>query len=324
MLTAAELSTALLLVASVASALPLAPLHPLDDPNSFDLVRRAEFDTAIPTGVSLIDYFPHFTSPTSSSVFQAGGDIEISWNNTKPDYADNQLHKSALVILGYLDDNDPSGGYHLDIQHPLGNVSFYAGPGRVSLPLPANLTTRSTYLLTMGSTRNISPLFTIQGTDPVAASSSSASASTPSSSSSSSSASSDVSSAASSSSSASPQIGSKPLTVYFPDGSVTVLGATASPSAATTSAGTANTSLNDIAAAAATPSSSSSSAATASAPASALSSSSSAGAATLAQASAAPAPSASTTRTSAASYSRAHGGMVGLALGTVAALVLAC
>lgn len=77
MLSKAELSAALLLVgASVASALPLAA--PLDDPNSFDLQRRAEFD-AIPTGVSLIDYFPRFTSPTSSSVFQAGGDIEISW-----------------------------------------------------------------------------------------------------------------------------------------------------------------------------------------------------------------------------------------------------
>ena len=79
MLSKAELSAALLLLtASVASALPLAP--PLDDPTSFaDLERRAEFDT-IPTGVSLIDYFPRFTSPTSSSVFQAGGNIEISWS----------------------------------------------------------------------------------------------------------------------------------------------------------------------------------------------------------------------------------------------------
>lgn len=79
MLFKAGLSAALvLLTASVASALPLAT--PLDDPTSFaDLERRAEFDT-IPTGVSLIDYFPRFTSPTSSSVFQAGGNIEISWS----------------------------------------------------------------------------------------------------------------------------------------------------------------------------------------------------------------------------------------------------
>lgn len=79
MLPKAELSaTLLLLAASLASALPLAT--PLDDPTSFaDLQRRAEFDT-IPTGVSLIDYFPRFTSPTSSSVFQAGDNIEISWS----------------------------------------------------------------------------------------------------------------------------------------------------------------------------------------------------------------------------------------------------
>ncbi|GAA5885529.1 hypothetical protein JCM3774_005962 [Rhodotorula dairenensis] len=317
MLSKVELSAALLLLgASVASGLPLAT--PLDDPDSFDLLRRAEFDT-IPTGVSLIDYFPRFTSPTSSSVFQAGGDIEISWNNTKPDYADNQIHKSALVILGYLDEADPSGGYHLDFQNPLGNVSFYSGSGSVSLPLPANLTTRSTYLLTMGSTRNISPLFTIEGSSTDATDSSSSSADGGASSSS-------TSSSAAASSSAPARIGSNPLTVYFPDGSVTVIGATATTAAAagaSSATGASNTSLNDIAAAAAT-SSAANVDATSSSPASSPASSTNAGVGTLAQASVAAAPSASTTKTSSASFGRDRSGAAALALGAVAAVVLAC
>ncbi|GAA5960666.1 hypothetical protein JCM8115_001787 [Rhodotorula mucilaginosa] len=312
MLSKAGLSAALvLLAASVASALPLAT--PLDDPTSFaDLERRAEFDT-IPTGVSLIDYFPRFTSPTSSSVFQAGGNIEISWNNTRPDYPDEQLHKSALVILGYLDDADPSGGYHLDFQNPLGNVSFFSGSGSASLPLPANLKTRSTYLLTMGSTRNISPLFTIEATSAASATSAGSSSSSSS------------SASAAASSSASPQIGSKPLTVYFPDGSTTVIGATTTASSSSSSAASAsaaaepNTSLNDIAAAAATSSSSAANVAASSA------ASASAAAGTLAQASVASsaAPSASSTQTSSALFGHSHGGNAGLALGAITALVLA-
>lgn len=37
-------------------------------------------------------------------------------NATKPNYPDSQLHTSAVVILGYLDPEDPSSGYNLDMR----------------------------------------------------------------------------------------------------------------------------------------------------------------------------------------------------------------
>lgn len=71
------LSNAALLGAlvSFASALPLAPLD--DVSAGLALTRRAYSTTAPPA--QLIDYFPRFTSPATGDVYQAGGNIQISW-----------------------------------------------------------------------------------------------------------------------------------------------------------------------------------------------------------------------------------------------------
>ncbi|BGP09167.1 hypothetical protein JCM10049v2_005028 [Rhodotorula toruloides] len=105
---------ALLLLATTALALPTAPRAFLKDNVliewSATLDPRQLAD--IPQGVQLLDHWPRIT------------------NNTKPDIPDNQIHKSSPVILGFLDESNPGSGYNLDVQHPLGNVSFYSRVGR--------------------------------------------------------------------------------------------------------------------------------------------------------------------------------------------------
>ncbi|BGP25637.1 hypothetical protein Rt10032_c06g2944 [Rhodotorula toruloides] len=234
---------ALLLFATSALALPTAPRPFLND--NVLVERSATLDPRqladIPQGVQLLDYWPRITSPAKGDVFQAGGQLLLSWNNTKPDIPDNQIHKFSPVILGFLDESNPGSGYNLDVQHPLGNVSFYSGSTSASLPLPADLATRSTYLLFLGSTSNICPLFTINA---VASSSSSAALTSSS------------TSAASSTSSAPAHIQSQGLTVHFPDGETTVVGVSSTSSASFSS----ETSLVDINAPASHSSSASSSA----------------------------------------------------------------
>ncbi|KPV74392.1 uncharacterized protein RHOBADRAFT_54226 [Rhodotorula graminis WP1] len=236
---------ALLLLATAAAPTALAlPVYDAGalSPRGLPLLAERD-DVASNAAASLIAYFPKLTSPTRGSVWQAGGVLEVAWNATRPDYPDSQLHKFASVYLGYLDDSDPGSGYNLDFENPIGNVSFYDGSGTAQLPLPADLPTRSTFIITMGSTNNISPPFKIEG----------AAAASPSSSSAASSPSADAaSSTPASSSTTQAQIGAPAVTVYFPDGQSTVLGGEPTSSAAPTSASGATasqeTGLRDIAA----------------------------------------------------------------------------
>ncbi|TNY21523.1 hypothetical protein DMC30DRAFT_199777 [Rhodotorula diobovata] len=228
---------ALFATAPAALALPVFDAGALER-GAVSPLRLAERSAADSNAAaSLIAYFPKISSPSKGSVWRAGESLTVSWNSTKPDYPDSQLHKFAAVYLGFLDDSDPSSGYNLDIENPLGNVSFYDGSGTANLPLPADLPTRSTYLVTMGSTNNLSPLFTIEG-------------------SSSGSAQSGARSASGSPTSTKAQIEAPAVTVYFPDGDSTVLGgASSTPAAAPTSTSAAappssqETVLRDVAAA---------------------------------------------------------------------------
>ncbi|GAA5915281.1 hypothetical protein JCM8208_004525 [Rhodotorula glutinis] len=296
---------ALLLLATAAApsalALPVYDAGALS-PRGLPLLAERD-DLASSAAASLIAYFPKLTSPTRGSVWQAGGVLEVAWNATRPDYPDSQLHKFASVYLGYLDDSDPGSGYNLDFENPIGNVSFYGGSGTAQLPLPADLPTRSTYLITMGSTNNISPPFKIEGA--------AASWPSPSSAAAASSSAAAVSSApASSSSSTKAQIGAPAVTVYFPDGQSTVLGGESS-SAAPTSASSASASqesgLRDIAA------SSSSAVAGESAPASAPAATTTSAAASGVAPSAAAAAAETTSATSGAGRTLVSGAAVVLA-----------
>ncbi|GAA6062603.1 hypothetical protein JCM10212_004898 [Sporobolomyces blumeae] len=134
-------------------------LSPREVEPAYLLAKRLEDYTAPKPLKNSIAYFPAITSPAEGSEWAAGGSLTVAWNNTKPNYAENQIHKYATLLLGYTDASSP--GYHLDIDHPLANVTLYGSEDPIEVTLPADLPTRSSYILVLGSTANTSPLFTI-------------------------------------------------------------------------------------------------------------------------------------------------------------------
>ncbi|GAA5887678.1 hypothetical protein JCM16303_003723 [Sporobolomyces ruberrimus] len=125
--------------------------------------KRDVPDYTAPKGLKQsIAYFPSIESPSQGSVWTAGGQLTVAWNNTKPNYAPNQIHNYASLLLGFRNPDDPASGLNLDIERPLANVSLYGTEDPISVQLPSDLPTRSTYLLVLGSTANMSPLFTIE------------------------------------------------------------------------------------------------------------------------------------------------------------------
>ncbi|GAA5949005.1 hypothetical protein JCM3765_003981 [Sporobolomyces pararoseus] len=140
--------------------------------------KRDVPDYTAPKGLKQsIAYFPAISSPEEGSVWKAGSSLTVAWNNTVPDYAPNQIHNYATLLLGFRNEDDPASGLNLDVDHPLANVSLYGTADPIQVQLPSDLPTRSTYLLVLGSTANMSPLFTIEGTDTESSSSSPSSSS---------------------------------------------------------------------------------------------------------------------------------------------------
>ncbi|GAA5937649.1 hypothetical protein JCM1841_000242 [Sporobolomyces salmonicolor] len=249
-----------------------------------------------------IDYFPAFTSPSQGSTWQAGGELTVAWNNTLPPYASNQIHYAAVIYLGYLDDSSP--GLNLDVDHPLANVSLYDSPDPIQVTLPADLETRSTYLLVMGSTSNMSPQFTVNAVSAVAASSSTSStsanpsttahASTP-----------HVTSSLTSSSSTTAAPLSTRTTLYLANGDSTVLSSSSTTAAtpASSSVSSSSSSSSESAGAVPVPVASSSSSPLPSSASTATSSSSSSASASTSASASAPIPTVATPAVAAASAS---------------------
>ncbi|GAA5897430.1 hypothetical protein JCM5296_004160 [Sporobolomyces johnsonii] len=322
-----SLLLALLLAPTALVALPTAM-------PSFDDVLALSPRDLVPSYASApkplqkrIDYFPAFTSPTQGSSWQAGGELTVGWNNTLPPYASNQIHYAAVIYLGYLDDSSP--GYNLDVDHPLANVSLYNSTDPIQVTLPADLETRSTYLLVMGSTSNMSPLFTVNAVSAAASSSSTSSTSANPSTT-------HVAPSSMTSSSTTAVPLSTRTTLYLANGDSTVLGSssattttTPASSAASISSSSTSESAGPVAVPVASPSSSPlPSSASASAAPSSSSSSTSASTSTSASAStptvaspAVAAASASATKTSGATTTSQIGGTTLLLAGVVAAAI---
>ncbi|KAI8978796.1 hypothetical protein BD414DRAFT_494423 [Trametes punicea] len=113
---------------------------------------------------------PPITSPTAQTVWRAGETQTVTWDVTALDGAppSNPL---AKIILGTL---TPDGDEHLMFDNPLvSNVPILGGNASLTVP---SVPTGDNYIVCLfGSSGDISPMFTIIGTD--ASSSSSASAS---------------------------------------------------------------------------------------------------------------------------------------------------
>ncbi|KAJ3777940.1 hypothetical protein FB446DRAFT_633167 [Lentinula raphanica] len=132
----------------------------------FSLVR------ALPTLLSREVFDPPITSPTASTVWQVGQTVTVTWDTTNLPPASQLTDPNGTVVLGYM--TSPTDSEHLMIDSPLAQ-DFPLSDGQVSFTVPS-VVSRTDYIIALfGDSGNISPTFTIQGTDSSSSSSSSVS-----------------------------------------------------------------------------------------------------------------------------------------------------
>ncbi|KAK4052073.1 hypothetical protein OIV83_002367 [Microbotryomycetes sp. JL201] len=119
------------------------------------------FDSTKPK--ALIDYSPPFSYPTGGEVFKAGQTTSVSWDQSEL-YPSENVTQSADLLLGYTENGSASLHLFWTLAQ---DIPLYApNPNEINVKLPANLTTRDSYLyVLLGSTNNRSPRFTILGSD---------------------------------------------------------------------------------------------------------------------------------------------------------------
>ncbi|KAJ3747083.1 hypothetical protein DFH05DRAFT_1393651 [Lentinula detonsa] len=122
----------------------------------FSLVR------ALPTLLSRDVYDPPITSPAASTVWEVGQTVTVTWDTTNLPPASQLTDPNGTVVLGYM--TSPTDSEHLMIDSPLAQ-DFPLSDGQVSFTVPS-VVTRTDYIIALfGDSGNISPTFTIQGTD---------------------------------------------------------------------------------------------------------------------------------------------------------------
>ncbi|GAA5937044.1 uncharacterized protein JCM15063_000138 [Sporobolomyces koalae] len=112
---------------------------------------------------TLLAWFPPITRPAGGEVFQAGSQQIASWNRQLPTgFNLTSVGKKADLMLGYTIPDVLS--YHLE--HTLvKDIMLYEGDAEVEYTLPTDLPTSDSYFLALvGSSSNVSPKFTIKGT----------------------------------------------------------------------------------------------------------------------------------------------------------------
>ncbi|KAJ3830657.1 hypothetical protein EV361DRAFT_881632 [Lentinula raphanica] len=127
---------------------------------------------ALPTLLSREVFDPPITSPTASTVWQVGQTVTVTWDTTNLPPASQLTDPNGTVVLGYM--TSPTDSEHLMIDSPLAQ-DFPLSDGQVSFTVPS-VVSRTDYIIALfGDSGNISPTFTIQGTDSSSSSSSSVS-----------------------------------------------------------------------------------------------------------------------------------------------------
>ncbi|KAJ4481965.1 hypothetical protein J3R30DRAFT_3455516 [Lentinula aciculospora] len=117
---------------------------------------------ALPTLLSRDVYDPPITSPTASTVWQVGQTVTVSWDTTNLPPASQLTDPNGTVVLGYM--TSPTDSEHLMLDPPLAQ-DFPLSDGKVSFTVPS-VVTRTDYIIALfGDSGNISPTFTIQGSD---------------------------------------------------------------------------------------------------------------------------------------------------------------
>ncbi|KAI0084815.1 hypothetical protein BDY19DRAFT_997378 [Irpex rosettiformis] len=116
---------------------------------------------------------PKMTSPTASTIWQAGQTYQVTWDTSGLPPPANITNKIGQVILGQFDAN---GDEHLQFNTPLAK-DFPITSGSVDLVAP-NVPTGKYFLVLFGDSGNNGPTFTIENGSVSSSSSTSATPST--------------------------------------------------------------------------------------------------------------------------------------------------
>ncbi|KAJ4472353.1 hypothetical protein C8R41DRAFT_776320 [Lentinula lateritia] len=117
---------------------------------------------ALPTFLSRDVFDPPITSPSASTIWQVGQTVTVTWDTTNLPPTSQLTDPNGTIVLGYMASSTDSE--HLMIDSPLAQ-DFALSDGNVSFIVPS-VVTRSDYIIALfGDSGNISPTFTIQGTE---------------------------------------------------------------------------------------------------------------------------------------------------------------
>ncbi|KIK57146.1 hypothetical protein GYMLUDRAFT_46378 [Collybiopsis luxurians FD-317 M1] len=116
---------------------------------------------ALPTLLSRDVVDPPITSPTASTVWHSGETVTVTWDTSNIN-ASTLTNPNGEVVLGWM--ANPTDSEHLMLNPPLAQ-NFPLIAGNVTFTVPS-VVTRTNYIVVLfGDSGNISPTFTILGTD---------------------------------------------------------------------------------------------------------------------------------------------------------------
>ncbi|KAH9080198.1 hypothetical protein EDB83DRAFT_2310491 [Lactarius deliciosus] len=104
----------------------------------------------------LVVVSPAITSPTEGEIWPMLSQQVVKWSTSE--IPPNGRNNTGKILLGYLEDNDPSE--HLDYEHPLAE-GFFLTAGSQSITVP-NVPPKDTYIIAvLGDSGNTSPIISI-------------------------------------------------------------------------------------------------------------------------------------------------------------------
>jgi len=108
-------------------------------------------------GVAADAWIPPIITPNKATIWCIGSTATATWNTSKPPA--QITSPTGTFFLGHSN-SDGSGGDNLDVGHPLVR-GFRLDQGKVSFEVPYVAPNNNYLVVLVGSTRNISPEFTI-------------------------------------------------------------------------------------------------------------------------------------------------------------------
>ncbi|KAH9924651.1 uncharacterized protein BXZ73DRAFT_103489 [Epithele typhae] len=123
---------------------------------AFAVLATAVTALAIPRAAADV-IAPAVTHPTAGTVWHVGALETVTWDTSSvPAWSEN----TGVLLLGFVEADDPSGNEHLDVDHPLA-AGFRLADGAVKVTVP-DVVPRDDYVVALiGDSGDVSGMFII-------------------------------------------------------------------------------------------------------------------------------------------------------------------